>query len=395
MAVTIGVDPHKRSHTAVAIDCADVELARIEVRASQRQVGELLEWAARFAERTWAVEGAGGVGYLLAQQLVAAGERVVDVPATLAARVRVLGSGRSNKNDPNDGYSIAIAALHASRLTTVAPADHSNVLRLLTKRNRELGSARTRTACRLHALLVDLVPGGIAKEITVNRAAELLASVRPADLVEATRHELAMEHLDDLRRVEVQMRASKKRLAEAVQASGTTVSEVFGFGPVGTAIAVGHARDIRRFANRDHFAAYNGTGPIEMSSGGRVVHRLSRRGNRQLNHAIHIAAITQIRHPHSPGRGYYDRKIAEGKTTKEAIRALKRRISDALYQHLVADARNKGPGGQAGTTQSSVTGITPRQPALRKSHSRTRTERTTPRSTRSTIPPRTPARTTA
>jgi transposase len=158
--VTIGVDPHKRSHTAVAIDRNDVELAAIEVRASAGQVDDLLGWAVNFAERTWAVEGAGGVGYLLAQQLVAAGERVLDVPATLAARVRVLGSGRSNKNDANDGYSIAVAAQHAPRLASVVPADHASVLRLLAKRNKELGSARTRTVCRLHALLVELVPGG-------------------------------------------------------------------------------------------------------------------------------------------------------------------------------------------------------------------------------------------
>jgi transposase len=190
----------------------------------------------RFAERTWAVEGAGGVGYLLAQQLVAAGERVLDVPATLAARVRVLGSGRSNKNDANDGYSIAVAALHAPRLANVAPADHASVLRLLAKRNRELGSARTRTVCRLHALLVELVPGGITKEITVNRAARLLGAVTPVGTVEATRHELALEHLEDLRRIDEQMRASKRRLADAVRASRTTVTEVFGFGPVGAAI---------------------------------------------------------------------------------------------------------------------------------------------------------------
>jgi transposase len=356
-----------------------VELDAIEVRASARQVAELLAFAADFEERTWAVEGAGGVGYLLAQQLVAVGERVLDVPATLAARVRVLGSGRSNKNDPNDGYSIAVAALHAPNLERVAPADHASVLRLLAKRNKELSSARTRTACRLHALLVELVLGGIAKEITVNCAARVLASVAPTGPVETTRHELALEHLEDLRRVEEQMRASKRRLTAAVQASATTVSEVFGFGPVGTAIAIGHTRNIGRFPSRDHFAAYNGTGPIEMSSGGRVVHRLSRRGNRQLNHAIHIAAITQIRHAHSPGRGYYERKLAEGTTTKEAIRALKRRISDALYQRLQADAAKTGPGGQAGTAQSSVTGIAPRGPALRKSHSRTRTNATTRR----------------
>jgi len=381
MTVMIGVDPHKRSHTAVAIDGDDVELAAIEVRASARQVDELVGWAAGFADRTWAVEGAGSVGYLLAQQLVAAGERVLDVPATLAARVRVLGSGRSNKNDPNDGYSIAVAARHAPRLEQVARADHAAVLRLLSKRNRELGSARTRTVCRLHGLLVELVPGGISKEITANRAAALLATVTPANPVEATRHALASEHLEDLRRIDEQMRASKRRLAEVIRASNTTVTEVFGFGPVGAAIAIGQTRDVTRFADRDHFAAYNGTSPIEVSSGGRIVHRLSRRGNRQLNHAIHIAAITQIRHLHSPGRAYYDRKLAEGKTKKEAIRALKRRISDALYDRLVADAAAKaGPGGQPETTeQASVTGIAPRKPALRKSHSRTHTERRTRR----------------
>ena len=379
MTVMIGVDPHKRSHTAVAIDGDDVELAAIEVRASVRQVDELLGWAERFDARIWAVEGAGGVGYLLAQQLVAAGERVLDVPATLAARVRVLGSGRSNKTDANDGYSVAVAARHAPKLQGVARADHAAVLRLLAKRNQELGSARTRTACRLHALLVELVPGGISKQITANRAAALLASVTPASPVEATRHALALEHLEDLRRIDEQMRASKRRISDAVEASRTSSIDIFGIGPVGAAIAVGQTRDISRFENRDRFAAYNGTAPIEVGSGEHHVHRLSRRGNRQLNHAIHMAAITQIRHAHSPGRAYYDRKLAEGKTKKEALRALKRRISDALYQRLVADAAAKtGPGRQTGTTaQASVTGLTPQQPALRNSQSRTRAKRRT------------------
>jgi len=394
MMVMIGVDPHKRSHTAVAIDADDVELAMIEVRASDRQVAELLGWAAGFEDRTWAVEGAGGVGYLLAQQLVAAGETVLDVPATLAARVRVLGSGRSNKTDANDGYSIAVAARHAPKLQQVAPADHASVLRLLAKRNKELGSSRTRTACRLHALLVELVAGGISKRITANSAAALLERVTPTDPVQATRHAMAMEHLEDLRRIDEQMRVSKKRIADAVKASGTSATEVFGIGPIGAAIAVGQTREVSRFAGRDHFAAYNGTAPIEVGSGDNHVHRLSRRGNRQLNHAIHMAAITQIRHAHSPGRAYYDRKLAEGKTKKKALRALKRRISDALYQRLLADAAatNAGPGGQAGTTrQASVTGLTPQQPALRNSHSRTRTERRTP-TTKSTTtrPTRTP-----
>jgi transposase len=390
MGVMIGVDPHKRSHMAVAVDAEDVELGRLEVRASRVQVDELVGWAARFGQRSWAIESADGLGYLLGQQLVAAGERVLDVPATLPARVRVLASGRSNKNDANDGYSIAVAALHAPGLRVVARADHAAVLRLLAKRNKQLGSARTAVACRLHALLAELVPGGIPKEITANRAERLLASVTPASVVEGTRHMLAAEHLEDLRRLDGQLRDLHRRMDEAVKASGTTVTELFGFGPVGAAIAVGYTRDVGRFASRDRFAAYNGTAPIEVSSGGRTVHRLSRRGNRQLNHAIHIAAITQIRHAHSPGRAYYERKLAEGKTKKEATRALKRRISDALYDRLVADAAaNAGPGGQPGTAeQASVTDISPRKPALLKSHSRTHHEPTTGRATATTTRPR-------
>jgi transposase len=143
--VMIGVDPHKGSHTAVAIDDGEDEPAKLKVRATRRQLDQLLEWATPFEERIWAIESAGGLGYLLAQQLVAAGETVLDVPATLAARVRVLGTGRSNKNDPNDALSVAVAALRAPRLTSVARADHAGVLRLLAKRNNELGRSRNRT----------------------------------------------------------------------------------------------------------------------------------------------------------------------------------------------------------------------------------------------------------
>jgi transposase len=378
MAVMIGVDPHKASHTAVAIDRDEAELARVTVRATRRQVDELLGWAGRFEDRVWAVESADGLGYLIARQLVAAGELVLDVPATLAARVRLLGSGRSNKNDPNDARSVAIAALRAPRLARVGRDDHAGVLRLYAKRNHDLGRARNRTACRLHALLAELVPGGIPKEINARSAQRLLDSVTATTAVERARHAIAFEHLEDLRRLDEQLRASKQRLEKAVKESGTTVTDLFGVGPYVAAIVIGYTGDVTRFTNRDQFAAYSGTAPIEVSSGGRVVHRLSRRGNRQLNHAIHIAAITQIRFAHSPGRAFYDRKIAEGKTSREAVRALKRRISDAVYRQLLHDASSTGPGGQAGTTlQSSVTGIEPQQPALRRSHSRTRPNRRT------------------
>jgi len=336
--VTIGVDPHKGSHTAVAVGSDEAELGRLKVRASRQQATQLLEWAARFEERTWAVESANGWGYLLSQQLLAAGEVVLDVPAVLAARVRLLGSGRSGKNDPNDALSVGIAAMRAPKLGGVERADHVGVLRLLAKRNVDLGRARNRVACRLHALLCELVAGGIPKEINASEAQSMLDGVKPTSPIEATRHALALEHLEDLRRLDAQMRDSKARIKTAVAASGTTVTDIFGVGPVVAAMAVGYSGDVRRFRSRDHYAAYNGTAPVEVSSGGRSVHRLSRRGNRQLNHCLYIAALAQLRYSHSPGYAYYQRKLAEGKTKKEALRAVKRRISDSVYRQLVIDA---------------------------------------------------------
>jgi transposase len=293
--------------------------------------------------------------------------------------------------------SVAVAALRAPRLSSVARADHVGVLRLLAKRNNELGRSRNKTACRLHALLAELVPGGIPNEINAASAERLLASVKPASPVEVARHALALEHLDDLRRLDAQMRVSKARIAKAIAASGTSLTELFGVGPVVAATLIGYTGDIARVRNRDHFAAYTGTAPIEVSSGGRITHRLSRRGNRQLNHALHIAAITQIRFTHSPGRAFFERKVAEGKTNKEAVRALKRRIADAVYRQLLIDTQTlTGPGGQPGTAlQSSVADLTPRRPALRISHSRARTNARTRRAPSTTATsPRTRTRST-
>ena len=338
MTVIIGVDPHKASHTAVAISDDECELASVKVRSTRRQVPQLLAWAEPLGARTWAIESAGGLGYLLAQQLVACGESVVDVPATLASRVRVLASGRSNKNDPNDAFSVAIAALRNPALRPVPVADHGDVLRLLAKRNLDIGNHRTRVVCRLHAALADLAPGGIAKELNASDAIELLERIQPATPVEHARHDLAVELLDDVQRLDAQLKESHRRIRVAVKASGTSLTDLFGVGPIIAGALIGYTGDVRRFRNRDQFAAYNGTAPIELSSGGRVVHRLSQRGNRRLNHAIHMAAICQIRQLHSDGRAYFDRKVAEGKTKKEALRALKRHVSNAVYRQLVNDA---------------------------------------------------------
>jgi transposase len=267
--VMIGVDPHKGSHTAVALGMDEAVLGQVRVRASAGQAQRLLAWAAAWPERTWAVEGAGGLGHLLAQELVAAGERLLDVQPKLAARLRLLAAGAVNKNDPNDARSVAIVALRSPSCLPVRPDDHSAVLKIWAKRHRDLSRTRNQVACRLHAALCDLVPGGLAKEIYADQAEQVLAGAEPCGAVAQARAELAAELVADLRRVDALLRETKKKLAVAVRASGTCLTEVFGIGPVIAATVIGDVRDVSRFAGRDRFAAYNGTAPIEVSSGNR------------------------------------------------------------------------------------------------------------------------------
>ena len=190
-AVMIGVDPHKASHTAVAISVAEEPLGELRVRACAAQAERLLAWAAAWPQRIWAVEGAGGLGHLLARQLLAAGERVLDVPPKLGARVRLLAAGDTNKNDPNDARSVAIAALRSAGVREVRPDDHAAVLKIWSKRYRDLGRTRTQVICRLHAVLGELIHGGVPKAITVSRAARVLRAIRPDGAVQAARCELA------------------------------------------------------------------------------------------------------------------------------------------------------------------------------------------------------------
>ena len=205
-AVMIGVDPHKGSHTAVAISAAEEPLGELRVRACAAQAERLLEWAAAWPERTWAVEGAGGTGHLLAQQLLSAGERVLDVQPKLGARVRLLAAGNVNKNDPNDARSVAVAALRSAGVREARPDDHAAVLKIWSKRHRDLGRTRTQVACRLHAVLCELVPGGVSRHITAAMAANILRSITPPDAVAAARWELAAALVEDLRRVDGQLR---------------------------------------------------------------------------------------------------------------------------------------------------------------------------------------------
>jgi hypothetical protein len=168
------------------------------------------------------------MGYLVSQQLVAAGERVIDVPAMMASRVRVLGSGKSQKTDPNDARSVAIAALRHPGLTIVRADDHVRVLGLLAKRHRDVARMKNQVTCRLHALLTELTAGGLASEMTVNKANLLLEGVENADAVTRQRVVIATELVDDITRLETQMRTSKQRIRVAVAASGTTLCDIRG-----------------------------------------------------------------------------------------------------------------------------------------------------------------------
>ncbi len=375
--VMIGIDPHKGSHTAVALDGREKGLGQVRVRASAGQAAVLLEWAADWPKRTWAIEGARGLEQLLAQQLIAVGERVVDVPPKLAARVRLLNTGQINKNDPNDARSVAIAALRARDLAQVEAEDQTMVMRIWSRRYRDLGRLRTQLLCRLHTVLCELTPGGFRRELSAGQAVAVLDGIVADCPITQAKLEFARDLVADLQRLDAQRRDARRRTARAVAASGTSTTDIYGVGPIVAGTVLGYVRDIGRFATRHRFASYNGTAPIEVSSGDRVIYRLSRRGNRQLNYVIHMAAVSQIRHRGSEGRAYYDKKIADGMTGKCALRSLKRKISDALYERMLQDARRrvtgigKDPGGQSGNdAASSAAGSHPDRPALRTSHSR-------------------------
>jgi transposase len=347
----IGIDPHKRSHTAVVLDETEHIAAELRVAAGRRQVAQLLAWAPP-GPRLWAVENANGLGRLVSRQLAAHGEQVVDVPAALAARARKLSGHSAKKTDAFDARSVAIAACHHGRLRPVMVDNDAVLLGLLVARRDRLVQARKRTINQLHALLTEMVEGGAKIHLTPERASKALARCRPTTAVETVRKQFAHELLSDWRRTDRQLKTATAELTEAVTATGTTLTTIPGIATIGAATILSIVGDVGRFPTAGHFAAFTGTAPIEASSGEIIRHRLSRRGDRQLNKVLHIAARTQARR-RGVGRPYYDRKIAEGKNQREALRCLKRQLSNVVYRHLHADQRRHeeaARGGHHGTS---------------------------------------------
>jgi transposase len=369
--VIIGVDPHKRLHVASVVEPAtNGQVAVLQVEASLAGYRRLLKWGGGFGERRWAVENARGLGRHLAQWLLARGEVVVDVPSTATARVRELSRGGRRKNDVIDAAAAASVAALQGEANPVLAEDLSTVLALLDERRNNLSTQRTRLVNQLHAMFRDLVPGGAPTDLTATIASGLLTRVRPAGPVEAARKQLARDLVAEIRDADQRLKALTVQIADTVAATGSRLTEVDGVGPVVAARLLARTRRASRFPTAAAFASYAGVAPVEVSSAERVRHRLPRGGDRQLNFALHIVALTQVRMRSSSGRAYYDTKIAAGKTHNEAMRCLKRRLADHLWRLMIRDEGSQaaGPGGHQGATlQSSAAGSTPTASSSEKS----------------------------
>ena len=270
---------------------------------------------------------------------VGSGRRVGGGRAVQAfcASAGALYTGNARKNDELDALATALAAWRNERLPKVDPEAGSEVLRLLSERREDLVAERTRAFNRLHGLLRDLVPGGVPGTLSTPRATRILRGIRAQGSSARIRRRLASEILRDVRALERKIANLNERIEAEVEACGTTLTEIFGIGPILAAKIIGTVGSVARFPTKAHFASYSGTAPVEASSGEVVRHRLSLAGNRHLNNALHMVAVCQARSD-VRGGAYYRKKIAEGKSGKEeALRCLKRRVSDAVFNSLMAD----------------------------------------------------------
>ena len=359
--VVIGMDPHKRSATIEVMAGDETILGSGRFATDALGYREMVKYARRWPARSWAVEGSNGIGRHIVTRLVADGETVVDVPPKLSARARVFISGQGRKTDAWDAHSVALVGTRMSGLHRVVDDEQRALLRILVDRRRALGEDHTRMVSQLHVLLLELIPGGAKKDLSAAQAKQLLATVRPRDAVGKTRRRVAAEMIADLEKIYARSKAADKELTAVIATTSTTLHRLHGMGPSGTARLLVEVGDISRFPTKAHFASWNGTAPIDASSGDQVRHRLSRAGNRQINRVLHIMAVVQLRNQ-TEGRAYFDRRVAEGKTSMEAMRALKRRLSDNVYKQMKDDAQRAGasPGGHPGTTlQSSAADSNP------------------------------------
>lgn len=362
--VVIGMDPHKRSVTIEVMAADETVLGKGQRFGTDNDgFAAMRAYASQFPDRVWAIEGCNGIGRHVANRLLAQGEAVVDVPPKLSARTRVFATGQGRKTDATDAHSVALVGTRMAGLRPVVNDEQLAVLRLLVDRRRSLGEEHTRKTSQVHALLLELIPGGAKKDLSAAQAKALLATVRPRDIAGKTRRRVAAELVGDLEKIYARKKAANKELKTLLTDTGTGLLDLEGIGPSGAARLLVEIGDITRFPDKNHFGSWTGTAPIDASSGDNIRHRLSRGGNRQINRVLHIMATVQLRHD-TEGRAFFDRTKARGKTSNESMRLLKRRLSDVVYRTMVNDAARHmatGPGGQRGNdSDSSATGSQPR-----------------------------------
>lgn len=332
----LGVDAHKRTHTIVAVDQLGQPLATTMIPATTEGHLNGLGWAVEHGDnRLWAIEDCRHLSRRLERDLLVAGERIVRVPPKLMAHVR--DSARTyGKSDPIDALAVARAALREPNLPIAVLDGPDRDVRLLADHRESLVAERTRLICRLRWHLHELDPG-------LEQANRSLTRVRHFDCLEpaladrdGTIARLARYELDRCRQLTIEIRLLETEITRLVEQLAPTLLAIPGCGALSAAKIIGETAGITRFKSNDAYARFNGTAPLPVWSANSVRHRLSRTGNRQLNSAIHRIAITQLSH-HQPAKDLYARRRAGGDGGREAIRILKRRLSDVVYRALLND----------------------------------------------------------
>lgn len=339
--VTLGIDAHKRTHTVVAADDVGRQLGCKTTTATTTadHLG-MLSWAEQFGpDRTWAVEDCRHLSRWLERDLLCAGEKIKRVPPKLMAHAR--DSARTyGKSDPIDALAVARAAQRYPDLPVAQLDGPTRTLRLLIDHREDLVAERTRGINRLRWHLHELDPSWDPEARSLNRFKHLDAVAARLGTLDSTVARIATEIVVRIREITVRERALAREITGIVTVLAPTLLARPGVGSLTAAKILAETADVRRFKSKDAYARHNGTAPLPVWSGNQQRHRLSRTGNRQINCAIHRIAITQLR-CHDDAKTYFERRRTTlGNTKAEAIRALKRRLSDAVYRDLLADATN-------------------------------------------------------
>jgi len=335
MVTLLGIDPHKVSHQAVAVDANGAPLGQLQVKARPAGHAELLGWARREfpGPRLWAVEDERNMAGQLLRDLLAAGERVVTVPAHIAADYRKQGR-RRGKSDAIDATAVARAALR-KQLPDLVLDEASRDLKLLTDHRTSLVEERVRLQNRLRDLLHQLDPdlaaeipsGGLTRYCWLD---DIIAAYTGQPGVSAA---IVVDLAQACRALTEKIKKLERQLKPLVAQAVPALLAMPGCGVLIAARIVGEVAGVHRFRNEAALATYAGIAPLDASSGQQQHHRLNRHGNRLLNAAIYQMAITQLRN-HPPARAYLERRISAGNTWKVAMRALKRQLIRAVYNTL-------------------------------------------------------------